>query len=124
MDIEELVEDARHWLDRHRPLRKQTGRDLEPGDPFSTAVFHALGFDEEKALLAELRSWQQLKAERGYHAIGWPTEVGGLGLRPEHAAAYGRVEAAYETPRAPRALHGDDASHRADRPRLRHTPSA
>ena len=80
MDIEELVEDARHWLDRHRPLRKQTGRDLEPGDPFSTAVFHALGFDEEKALLAEVRSWQQLKAERGYHAIGWPTEVGGLGL--------------------------------------------
>ena len=32
---------------------------IEPGDPFSTAVFHSLTFAEEESLLGELRAWNQ-----------------------------------------------------------------
>lgn len=100
MDTDAFAADARRWLDRQIPLRKELGRDLEPGDPFSTAVFHALTFEEEAALLHRLRAWQQQKATRGYHAITWPEDVGGLGLSRDHAAAYGRLEREYETPTA------------------------
>ena len=74
------------------------GETITPGDPFNVAVFHALTFGEEQALLAELRAWNQRKAERGYHAITWPVEDGGLGLTREHARLFGRLEAEYVTP--------------------------
>ena len=65
----EFLADARSWLDVHLLLRKDAGGSIEPGDPFSTAVFHALTFAEEESLLSELRTWNRMRAERGYHAI-------------------------------------------------------
>ena len=52
----------------------------QPGDELSLAVFHNLDHDQEQAVLDELAEWQRKKAERGYHAITWPEEFGGLGF--------------------------------------------
>src|SRR3954468_8272983 len=97
-EFDDFAADARSWLDGNASRRAAVGETITPGDPFNVAVFHALSFPEEQALLAELRAWNQRKAERGYHAITWPVEDGGLGLTRDHALAFARLEADYETP--------------------------
>ena len=69
---------------------------------FSVAVFHALTTDEERALLRRAQAWTQLKAERGYHAIGAPVAYGGLGYPREYGQAFARLERGYVRPRATR----------------------
>src|SRR4051794_3980648 len=96
-EVDDFLAEARRWLDANATRRSAVDESLEPGDPFNVAVFHALTFTEEQALLDELRRWNQRKAERGYHAIMWPVDLGGLGLGREHARAFGRLEAEYET---------------------------
>ena len=98
-NLETFLADARRWLDLRLPLRKESAGHIEVGDPFSTAVFHSLTFAEEAALLGELRAWNQQRATRGYHAVSWPVEDGGLGLDREYGRAFARLEAEYETPR-------------------------
>src|SRR5437764_14114969 len=97
-EFDDFAADARTWLDANASRRPAVGDTITPGDPFNVAVFHALTFREEQALLAELRAWNQRKAERGYHAITWPVEDGGLGLTREYARLFGRLEAEYVTP--------------------------
>src|SRR3954447_5681268 len=97
-ELDDFAAGARNWLDANAPRRPPVGETATPGDPFNVAVFHALTFGEEQALLAELRAWNQRKAERGYHAITWPVEDRGLGLTREHARLFGRLEAEYVTP--------------------------
>ena len=96
--VAQFLADARSWLDVNLLLRKDAGGSIEPGDPFSTAVFHALTFAEEESLLSELRTWNRMRAERGYHAIAAPMDDGGLGLSREYDRAYARLESEYETP--------------------------
>ena len=62
------------------------------------AVFHALSFDDEAALLERAKAWTQLKATRGYHLISGPERFGGLGLDRSYSRAFARLEAQYETP--------------------------
>jgi alkylation response protein AidB-like acyl-CoA dehydrogenase len=98
--IDVFVADAQQWLDDH--AEKLAGQDdiefpWQKGE-FSVAVFHALSDDEERALLDRLRSWTQLKAEHGYHAIAFPAEYGGLGLSREFAQAFAELEAEYVQP--------------------------
>ena len=99
--MDAFIEQARAWLQRNAPPRH--GREgAQPqawgeGD-FSVAVFHDLGFDEEKQVLDDLVSWNTRKRRVGYHAVDWPVEFGGLGLTKAHAAAFGRLERDYETP--------------------------
>jgi alkylation response protein AidB-like acyl-CoA dehydrogenase len=104
-DLDAFVADARTWLDAHAERRvagscdKDADKDLVWGDgEFSVAVFHALSFEEERHLLDRVKEWTQTKAERGYHAITWPTEFGGLGLPTTHARAFGKLEQEYATP--------------------------
>lgn len=94
-----FTSDARDWLDRHAPRRAATDV-LRPGDSFSTAVFHDLSRDQEAEVLAALQKWNQQRAQRGYHAIAWGEEYGGLGLDTETARAYAALEAEYVTPPA------------------------
>ncbi len=98
MDVSRFLTEAQRWLDRHVALRKTSGDEVTPGDPFSTAVFHSLAHEAERALLERLREWNALRAERGYHAITWTPTFGGLGLTDDHARGYARLEAEYETP--------------------------
>ncbi len=103
--VEEFAAEASAWLAANA-VPKPDSRTAGASDSelvwgqgeFSVSVFHALEFDEEKALLESLKSWNQAKAQRGYHAITWPVEFGGLGLTTEYARAYGRLESGYQMP--------------------------
>jgi alkylation response protein AidB-like acyl-CoA dehydrogenase len=65
---------------------------------FDVSVFHNLSSAEEKTLIERAAAWQQAKAERGYHAISWPEEYGGLGLSRGHERAFAAAEAGFATP--------------------------
>lgn len=100
--LEEFLAEARRWLDDHAAPRSSSGAadgELVWGEgTFSVSVFHALSPAEEAALLDSLGRWTQAKAERGYHAVSWPVEYGGLGLPGRYARAFGRLEQEYVTP--------------------------
>ena len=103
--VEEFTAEAADWLGRNAsPRPAAAARDgsadrIRWGEgTFSVSVFHDMSFDEESDLLERLRSWNQLKAEQGYHAVRWPVAQGGLGLTAAHARAYSRLEREYEVP--------------------------
>lgn len=99
--LEDFTREAKSWLESHALYRTSGTEDKElvwgEGE-FSVSVFHSLSFAEEKALLDKAMAWIQLKAERGYHAITWPTEFGGLGLGREYARAFSKLESQFATP--------------------------
>jgi len=101
VSVDEFAAEAAAWLADNADLKKSVERDGElvwGAGEFSVSVFHAMDYDEEKALLDSLRAWQQKKAEKGYHAILWPEEWGGLGLTKAHARAYSLAERDYVIP--------------------------
>lgn len=100
VSVEEFEAEASEWLAANAtPKPASSGDGLVWGEgEFSVSVFHDLAHDDERDLLEAIRAWNQKKAERGYHAIRWPTEFGGLGLSAAHGRAYQRLEAQYETP--------------------------
>jgi alkylation response protein AidB-like acyl-CoA dehydrogenase len=99
--LDEFVAEARAWLDANATRRSTSPDDKElvwgEGE-FSVSVFHALSFEEERELLERVKAWTVAKAARGYHAITWPTEFGGLGLPSAYARAFGKLEQEYATP--------------------------
>jgi alkylation response protein AidB-like acyl-CoA dehydrogenase len=99
-DLDEFVAEATSFLERRAERRDvDADEDVVWGKgEFDVSVFHALSEDDERALLRRGQDWIQTKAERGYHAIDWPTELGGLGLPAPYARAFGRVERAFVTP--------------------------
>ncbi len=101
--VEEFTEEAAAWLAENGPPERPDGvrGELVWGQgELDTAVFHALSHDEERELIEELRAWVQKKAERGYHAIHWPVEYGGLGLSRRHASAFSKLERTRALPRS------------------------
>ena len=104
--VEEFSQRASAWLTAHgEPLTTDpaysAATEATPGDAnFSVAVFHALSFDDEKALLADAQRWSRLKATKGYHAITASPDYGGLGLTKEHARAFATLERNYRIPTA------------------------
>ena len=102
--LEEFLADARRFLEERLPPKRVVAIDdgaIEWGrGEFSVCVFHALDFAAERDLLRRLQQWTTTKAERGYHAITWPEEYGGLGLGREYARAFARLESQFETPTA------------------------
>ena len=99
--VTQFLADARGWLDLHLPLRKDPDRSIEPGDPFSTAVFHALTFAEEEALLSELRagtaSGRSAAITRSPHQ--WRTAASASA--GSTTAPIARLESEYDDARAP-----------------------
>ncbi len=94
--IDEFVEDSTAWLEANAlPPESQ---EVPEADDLDVAVFHNLTADKELEVLEELRRWNQQRAERGFHAIDWPVEYGGLGLSRGHARAYGRVARRFDPP--------------------------
>ena len=98
--LEEFTTQAKAWLVANGTPKKATSGQETPWGTgeFSVAIFHALSFEEEKALLDSMTDWQKKKAEKGYHAITSPPEFGGLGLSKEYARAFSKLESQYETP--------------------------
>ena len=107
VELGDFLHEARRWLDAHLQRRDPspvapaaaTAPQPQPIDEgFNVSVFHTLSFDEERALLEALQRWTMAKAERGYHAIDWPVELGGLGLGRDHARGFARLESQYQVP--------------------------
>jgi alkylation response protein AidB-like acyl-CoA dehydrogenase len=96
-DVAPFVAEARAWLAERLPPKQRAGGAWGEG-PFDVAVFHNLSATDEADLIARAAGWQQAKAERGYHAIAWPAEYGGLGLSRAHERAFTAAEARFETP--------------------------
>ena len=99
--LEDFTREAKDWLEANAEYRTSgtDDKDLVWGEgEFSVSVFHALTFDEEKALLDRGMAWIQKKAERGYHAITSPAEYGGLGLPRAYARAFSKLESMFQTP--------------------------
>ena len=97
-DLDGFIEQARAWLDQNAAQRRS--QPSEPpaargGGDFSVAVFHNLTFDQEKHVLDDLVAWNARKRRRGYHAVDWPVEFGGLGLTGAHSVAFNRLERDY-----------------------------
>lgn len=101
ISVEDFAAEAAEWLaENAEPVKSSTTESeiVWGAGEFSVSVFHALEHDEEEALLNDIRAWQQKKAEKGYHAITWSPEFGGLGLSNAHARAYGKLERGYQVP--------------------------
>jgi alkylation response protein AidB-like acyl-CoA dehydrogenase len=99
--VEDFTAEAAAWLAENgqpRPDSAGAGELTWGEGDFSVAVFHALSFDAERDLLEDLKAWNQLKASKGYHAVSWPQEYGGLGLSRAHGRAFQRLERNYSTP--------------------------
>lgn len=99
--LEDFTREAKAWLEANAEYRSGGAEDKElvwgEGE-FSVSVFHSLTFQEERALLDRAMAWTRTKAERGYHAITWPVEHGGLGLPREYARAFSKLESQFVTP--------------------------
>jgi alkylation response protein AidB-like acyl-CoA dehydrogenase len=97
--VAEFVAEAEAWLAERLEPRRRSGRDGSWGSgDVDVSVFHDLSPADEGALIERAAAWQQAKAERGYHAISWPEEYGGLGLTRAHDRAFATAEARFRTP--------------------------
>lgn len=63
----------------------------------STAVFHDLSDENERALLDAAMAWRRQEFDGGYGAISWPSEFGGAGLPGRYEEAFQELEADYDT---------------------------
>jgi alkylation response protein AidB-like acyl-CoA dehydrogenase len=98
ISVDDFVAEAKAWLDENATPRRVVSGPVEWGEgDFSVAVFHAMDRDVEEAYIGRMVDWIQKKAERGYHAVSWPVEYGGLGLSRKHARAFARLERQYES---------------------------
>jgi alkylation response protein AidB-like acyl-CoA dehydrogenase len=100
LSLEEFTVEAREWLEANAQYRSSgtEDKDLVWGDgEFSVSIFHSLTFEEERDLLERASAWTRQKAEKGYHAITWPEEHGGLGLLREYAPAFYILETLFFT---------------------------
>jgi alkylation response protein AidB-like acyl-CoA dehydrogenase len=101
ISVEDFADEAARWLKENadpRPVGSAKSDVIWGEGEFSVSVFHALSFEDEKTLLEGIKAWQQKKASMGYHAITGKVAYGGLGLTKEHARAYSRLEAGFQTP--------------------------
>jgi alkylation response protein AidB-like acyl-CoA dehydrogenase len=96
--VDEFVAEARAWLAGRLEPRRRSGNGSWGSGDFDVSVFHDLSPAEEGALIERAAAWQRAKAERGYHAISWPEEYGGLGLTRAHERAFAATEGRFETP--------------------------
>ena len=99
ISVDDFVAEARVWFDEHAVRRptSETERGWGEGE-FDVSVFSDMSFEDERDHILRIANWIQTKATRGYHAVAWPVEYGGLGLSRAHARALGHVEREYESP--------------------------
>ena len=98
VSVDDFAAAAEEWLSSKLERRAAGEGGFEWGiGEFDVSVFHDMTYDVERAHLDSLLDWVQQKSERGYHAITWPRERGGLGLSRAHSRAFGRLERQFRT---------------------------
>jgi len=97
ISVDDFVAEARAWFQANAAPRVTAGTADGDGQ-FDVSVFSDMSFADERDHILRIAEWVQRKATRGYHAVDWPLEYGGLGLSRAHARALGRVEREFESP--------------------------
>ena len=98
ISVEAFVAQARTWFQANAAPRPDAAAVADADEAFDVSVFANMSFEEERAHILSIAEWVQRKATRGYHAVDWAPEYGGLGLSRAHARALGRVEREFGTP--------------------------
>ena len=99
ISVDDFIVEARAWFDEHAVRRPTSDTELGWGEgTFDVSVFSDMSFDDERAHIQRIAAWIQTKATRGYHAVDWPVEYGGLALSRAHARALARLEREYASP--------------------------
>ncbi|MFO7591054.1 MAG: acyl-CoA dehydrogenase family protein [Acidimicrobiia bacterium] len=100
-DLDAWRVEAREWIGERLTPKAAVDPDapLAWGEgEFSTAVFHNLTEDEQRAMLERASTYQKEKCDAGYGAIAWPVEYGGSGLPRAFERAFRSEEARFEAP--------------------------
>ena len=97
ISVDDFVADARAWFPANAMPRVSVAA-AEGDGQFDVSVFSDMSFADERDHILRIAEWVQRKATRGFHAVDWPVEYGGLGLSRAHARALGRVEREFESP--------------------------
>ena len=97
ISVDDFVAEARAWY-RANAAPRVSAASAEDDGQFDVSVFSDMSFADERDHILRIAEWVQRKATRGYHAVDWPLEYGGLGLSRAHARALGRVEREFESP--------------------------
>ena len=99
ISVEDFVAEARVWFDEHAVRRPTAKPNADGAKASSTCRCSATCRSRTSATTScGIAKWIQTKATRGYHAVSWPVEYGGLGLSRSHARALGHLEREYESP--------------------------
>ena len=96
--VEEFRATVRAWLDANAERSGDDDSFVWGQGELPVSFFRERTDEEEQAHLDAVGAWEQTKAEAGFHAPTWPTELGGLGLSNQHALTYAEIEAEYATP--------------------------
>ena len=94
LELEAFVTRARSWIQDHLPPRPA----VVQGEDIDVQVFRRMSEEDERALVEREARWQQTKSAAGYGMIGWPVELGGLGLDQRHESAFIELEHEYDAP--------------------------
>ncbi|WP_369046549.1 acyl-CoA dehydrogenase family protein [Sinomonas sp. P10A9] len=97
--LEEFTARAAQFLEAHctrRPAR--TAFEWGVGEDTGVKLWEEPDSEEERARLAEARTWRRTRFEAGFGWLDGPAERGGAALPAAYARAYRRLEAQYETP--------------------------
>ena len=96
--VEELIKEARAFLDSNAELKKEAAAfqwGVGPDDLPGVGQFSRTP-DSPETLAA--KQWAARRFDAGFGWIDGPTEFGGRGLTSEHAKAYYQLETRYELP--------------------------
>ena len=95
--VERWRQEARAWLARTLPPKRQSGTGWGRGTA-DFSIFRNVTQVEERALLDGIRIYRRQRYDAGYGALTLPESVGGAGLAPIYAIAFSQEESAFEVP--------------------------
>jgi alkylation response protein AidB-like acyl-CoA dehydrogenase len=97
--IDDYRAQVRAWLADRLPRTEASEAPFAWGaGSDDVSVFHALGFDEERALIDRAVAWQRTKFQNDFAAIAWSVEQGGAGLTDQHQQTFREEEAGFVVP--------------------------
>jgi acyl-CoA dehydrogenase len=99
ISIDELLAEARGFLDANCALRTESDERFVWGEGSDRVnILEEVEPADASAQLADAKRYAALRFDAGFGWIDGPVEYGGRGLTPEHATAFGELEANYELP--------------------------
>jgi alkylation response protein AidB-like acyl-CoA dehydrogenase len=97
--LDEFRTRCRNWLADNAERRAADRRKFVWGEGSdSVALFNNITLEEEAAVHAASREWEQRKADAGLGSISWDPQYGGLGLPREYERVYRSEEAGFVVP--------------------------